>query len=97
METRLATATVTLIEPESIPVTTSQDIDSVIVTTVATYCSGCTCQQGMQGVVQTVLLDIIMSPVSLEDVFAVSIITRAIHGYLFHVCSYFLASLNLLE
>ena len=47
MTPNVATATVTLTEPESIPVTTSQGTDSVAITMDATYCSDCTCQQGM--------------------------------------------------
>ena len=55
MPPNTATATVINNEPESIPIfTVSQGTDSVIVTMDATYCSDCTCQQGMKGVMQTV-------------------------------------------
>ena len=40
-------AYVTSTEPESIFISTSQGTGSVMVTTAATYCSDCTCQQGM--------------------------------------------------
>ena len=48
MPTNVVTTTVASTEPESIPVITSQGTGSVIITTAAaTYCSDCTCQQGM--------------------------------------------------
>ena len=47
MSPNAATSAVTNIELESIPITTSQGTGSVTITMAATYCSGCTCQQGM--------------------------------------------------